>query len=276
MISQLAPLPIGNAVRVILAPPAGAERWIVSRKLTDDIEDQFQDDGSTVIYSGAEKSFVDTLDIENGTHYFYKPFYIVNGDIQAGSSLGITPAATYSDDSVDALDIIYDRVSKGLVIEVARGTLKHDAGVIPVLNAPPIFDETRFPLVTIHVQNEAPHTRALGEDMGFDQFSVDEGQWEEREGWLAKPSIQIIGWSLNPDVRTEMRKALRRIMVANLPVFDALGMLEIEFSQQDMEDLQSYNAPVYQTMGTFTCLAPIVVGGRVDPITNIDVTMVST
>ena len=89
-----------------------------------------------------------------------------------------------------------------------------------------------------------------------DFYDADEDAWEVHEGWLANVQIQIIAWSLNPDERIEMCKAIRRIIQANLPLFDYEGIIKIEISQRDLEDSTSYQASVYQSMCNFSCLAP--------------------
>lgn len=80
--------------------------------------------------------------------------------------------------------------------------------------------------------------------------------WTAHEGWLSSVQIQIVGWSLNADERIELRKAIGRIIKANLSLFDHEGMIQIEVSQQDVEDFTSFSAPVYQSMASFSCLAP--------------------
>ena len=92
------------------------------------------------------------------------------------------------------------------------------------------------------------------------------GNWGEAEGWLAQSSVQIIGWELNADARIELRKAIRRIIVGNLAVFDSLGIINVDLQCSDAEDLQSYNAPIYQVMGTMNCKAPVLVTAEADDL----------
>ncbi|MNH43969.1 hypothetical protein D3C79_1060010 [compost metagenome] len=59
-------------------------------------------------------------------------------------------------------------------------------------------------------------------------------------------------------------------MVANLPVFDAQGMSQINLSMQDTDAVSGeFNVNMYQVMATFSCLAPVRVGHRATPITDI-------
>jgi hypothetical protein len=91
---------------------------------------------------------------------------------------------------------------------------------------------------------------------------------------MAKTQLQVIGWSLNADERIALRKAIRRIVAANLGVFDEALLLQVEFSQQDIEDFSTYPAPLYQTMGTFSCLTPVAVNTPRHPVTSVTSTVI--
>lgn len=272
MIAMLQPLSIGNAIRVILDPPAGSLRWRILRKVSDTFTDQ-SDPGALLVYEGTENTALDTVSLQNGTPYFYRPFYWNGTAWTSSTSASGTPNATYEDASTDVLTIVRDRLDAGLQVEVQRQTLVPQSGSIPVLNAPPVFQDTRWPVVTVHLLVDAPAERGLGEVLEPDAFDLPAGLWDESEGWLAHVQLAVIGWSQNPDERIALRQALRRLIVANLSVFDASGMIKIEFSQQDVDAVSGeYPAPVYQTAGTFTCMAPVIVGDQVDEITDVQVT----
>lgn len=270
MIAIIQSLPAGNALRVFLEVPAGASKLRLLRKVSDTFTGH--DDPSAFLACDAlEPNTLDFAGLVNGTLYYYRPYYFINGSWEAGTTVSATPAATYEEKSGDVLSIVRERLDLGLQAEVARGTLTHDEGHIRVLTAPPIFDEISWPLVTVHLTNEAPAERAVGEMAFADEFDGD--NWNESEGWIARVSLTIMGWSLNPDERIELRKALRRIMLANMALFDFTGMVEIEFSQQDTEDFGSYSAPVYQALCTFSCLAAVAVGSKVGAIEEVNTTI---
>jgi hypothetical protein len=164
----------------------------------------------------------------------------------------------------------------GIQNEVAAGRLtpgEEAKGVIKVLTAPPIFEQTRFPVVVVHLTIESPGDHGIGEVIGEDGQDVD-GMWNETEGWLANTTISIVGWCLNPDARIAMRKAIRRLVIGNLQVFNAAGLREIELSQQDTEDLTgTYGAPVYWSECTFSCISPVAVSGQVPQVKDITVSI---
>jgi hypothetical protein len=271
MISYAEPLPIGNAVRVLLAPATGATQWRLLRKLTDDISGP-DDAGAAVIYDGSgETSILDTAALANGTPYFYADYSLVGADWIVGTPVSITPATTYGLGGPDTLTLVRDRISLGLKAAVAAGILKHDTGKIPVYTAPPLFEGTKWPVVSVHLQSDAPMERGIGEMVVSDVFDSSDAKWDSSEGWMAGVGIQIIGWCLNPDERIALRLAIKNIIIGNLPVFDAAGMDLITLSQSDIEDFDSYASPIYQTVGNFNCIAPSVVSTTTPPITDVTV-----
>lgn len=269
-ISSVRVLPVGNALQLFLEPPANAEFWRVLRKQTDDFTG-YDDPNAFVLVDGDDKAPVDYLGLANGATYFYRAFYWSGSAWVASASASGVPQASYSDASVDVRTLLRERLEAGLKVEVQRGTLEHEAGLIPVLMAPPVWGEVRWPLVTVHISNEADGQRAIGEHMFEDVQSLDDGDYTEGEGYLGNNSYTIIGWSLNPDERHELAKAIRRILVANGQVFAAAGVITPAISIQDVEDFERYAAPVYQAMCTFTCQAPVLVSSQAPDVIDVQV-----
>jgi hypothetical protein len=269
MISLIQPVAAGNALRIFLEPPPGAVWWRLLRKVADTFTDESDPDALLIYEGSAEKNTLDIAQLVNGTLYYYRPYYRVGADWVAGATVTATPNATYEGIGGDVLELVRDRLDLGLQEEVRRGALTHDQGHIKVLTAPPIFEDTVFPVVTVHLTEDSPAERAIGEMVEEDQFDADSFGWAEKEGWLARTSLTIMGWTMNPDERIDLRKALRRLVQANLPIFDFAGMVQIEFSQQDTEDFASYSAPVYQVLCTFSCLSPAQVGAKVGAIRDV-------
>lgn len=276
MISMIYRLPVGNALRIILTPPSGAEAIKLCRNGTG-VFLSHDAPNNNVVYNGLPcTSILDWFGILNEEIYHYCLFSLVEGvwipsDIKAAS-----PIADDVDLSVDVLSIVRERLELGLLSEVTNGILKHKIGRAPVLTAPPLFEHASWPIVTVHVASDASSVRGVGEQPFQDEFDPDDWSWSFTDGWLSQWSLAVVGWSLNPDERILLRKALKRVVIGNLPVFDDAGMLQIDFQQQDVEDFESYNAPVYETVGTLTCLAPSV-AGAVDPaIVDVEVEATTT
>jgi hypothetical protein len=264
-IIAVTPLAAGSALRVFLLPPASARLWRVLRKQTDDFVDQ--DDAAALrVYQGTERAPLDAQYLNDGTTYYYRAYYWDGSAWSASNSAYGVPAASFEDASTDVPSVVRDRLEYGFAAEVAAQRLQPGAGLIRVLNAPPLYEDTGWPVVTVHLQSEGSSVRGLGELVDADDLDELAGDFAETEGWLAKVQLTITAWSLNPDERKELRKALRRIIVANLGIFDDAGMVQIDVQLQDMDAVGGeFPAPVYQVMCTLSCLAPVRVITRRDP-----------
>ncbi|WNL63639.1 head-to-tail adaptor [Aeromonas phage ST4] len=262
MISMVQPMAIGNALKLHLTPPANAEYWRVLRKGTDDIVDE--DDASAIVaYEGDHRLFVDTAFLTNEVRAYYTPFYRVAGAWVRGQGNYGTPTPTYEDYSTEVLGVVRDRLEAGLAIEVQRGNLMNELGYIQVLTAPPNVNmNIQFPLVTLSLETESRDLRGIGEDTMGDFLEAESDEWLEHEGWLASVQVAIIGWSLNPDERLELRKAIRRIIVGNLTVFADKGMSlpNLSLKNDDAVNGEYGETPMYLVTGFYTCIAPVRVG----------------
>src|ERR1700741_696045 len=170
MISTIEPIAAGNALRVFLQPPATAKSWRLLRKAEDSFVDE-NDPTAVLVYDGDEKVIVDTASLLNEIPYFYKVFYFDGTSYAPSASQSGTAAARYTDLTVDVLSFVRERIELGLKSEIKRGVLTHKNKAIPVLTAPPVFEDSVWPLVTVHLQNDAPGERALGEEIVEDAYS---------------------------------------------------------------------------------------------------------
>lgn len=273
MITFLLPLPVGNAVRCILQPPAGVTSWRVLRKESATFSGH--DDPAAVVVAEDVKAFVDAASVPNGVQLFYRPYYLVDSVWTAGTNMSVVPMITMETEGPDALELVRSRLEYGLKAELdagVQGAVKHKDGAIPVLSAPPVFDETAFPIVTVHLASQRRYGSGIGELTAADVFDGDE--WLDSEGVLWSIQLTIIGWvTNNPDTRILLRKAINRLLMGNLPVLYDAGLSEVEFSVSDMEDFQSYDAPMYQAVFTLNCIAPQAVSARSPAIADTTVTV---
>lgn len=271
MISIIRPIAVGNALRLFIEPPAGATKWRVLRKGSNTITGP--DDPSALnVYEGDLKNFVDAASLQNEVMAFYTPFYWINGAWVAGQGNSATPAAIYEDQSTDVVAFLRERLEAGLLVEVERGNFQTELGYIQVYTAPPSLEQNlKFPCVTVELDSEQRGKSGIGEDIGSDEDD------EESEGWLEDVSVSMVAWSLNPLERIELRKALRRLLLANLPVLDDHGIQQVSFRLSDMNQVDGqFGAPVYQVLCNFTCVAPARVSARVSTIQDVVVTATST
>lgn len=262
MISMIQPMAIGNALKLHIVPPPGAEYWRVLRKGTDDIANE-DDEFAFVAYEGDSKIFIDAAHLQNDVRVFYVPFYRVAGAWVRGEGNYGTPTASYEDYSTEVLSVVRDRLEAGLTVEVQRGNLMSGLGYIQVLTAPPNVNmNIQFPLVTLSLEGESRDLRGIGEDTMGDFLDEEDDEWLEHEGWLASVQVSIVGWSLNPDERIELRKAIRRVIVGNLNVFADKGMSLPNLSLKDDDAVNGEygDTPMYLVTGIYSCIAPVRVG----------------
>lgn len=264
----------GNALQLTVVPPVGALRWRVLRQGIDSFSGP-TDSAALVAYEGTEPIFIDSaVGLINQAPAFYRAYYWDGTVWTASVTAQGTPDATYADQSVDALTIVRERLEAGMAVEIAAGRISNTNGHIRVLTAPPVANEVELPIVTITLESEPIGERGVGEQIGSDTF--DGVDWTEHDGYIASVRLNIVCWSLNPDERVELRKALRRILVANLPVFDFAGLVLVEFTFRDADLLEGqFEAPVYQVVVDFSCQAPVVITNEVDAISDVIVTDVT-
>lgn len=292
-IALLRTVPIGGAVEMSFNLDAGVTWLRVLRKTGAD--QPFAGPGDAArrvidsrIDTGAQArimpSLLDHESVENGDTYTYIAYGYRAPDWLASPARSVTVTPTADQAGADPLDFIVRRVESGLKTEVAAGRLKPPEGRVPVYTAPPQAEHTLMPVVTVHLDIDQSADRAIGEHIAPDRYenpaapdgTSPDDYWEEGEGWLSRWTCSVVGWSLNPDERNSLRKALKRIVQGNLPIFESEGMIQVEFSMRDSEDFQTYNAPMYLTTGTLTCLAPALLTGRAAVIDAVEAEAIPT
>lgn len=274
MIAMIQVLPVGNALRIFVEPVQGAVFWRILRKTSDSFSGH-DDASALVVYEGDEKIFVDSKNLINEVPAFYRPYYNDGTNWVSGVTQSATPVATYEEFTTDVMDLLRQRIETGLKVEIGRGNFQPEHGYIQVFTAPPSLDQnTRFPLVTMILESENPEVRGLGENISGDEFDSIGFDWIESEGWIARVQLAIAAWSLNSDERIELRKALRRIIIANFTVLDAEGISNISAEFHDVNMVNGeFNAPIYQVLCNFSCLAPVRVGNKLDTVSSVEVTV---
>jgi hypothetical protein len=177
-----------------------------------------------------------------------------------------TPALDFEDQSVDAQEIVRERLDLALNNMILSGRLQLTMPSIPVLSIPFYSQDTQLPVVTVLFGGGSSVTHGLGELVGV------ETDVSSSVGWLQSVSLDISVWSLNADERNTLRRGLLAAVAANLDVFSEAGlnMPEVQ-SVSDTEDFQSMNAPVYQTQMRFGCQVTVSVSDGFDLFAGVDV-----
>lgn len=259
----------GNAARILLNPSAGETAWRVLRNETGVFQGP-ADPASFLAYEGYSRSVQDFRGLVNGIAYHYAVFArAADGSYGTPAMVTLTPALTFEDGSVDVQELVRHRLELTLAALIAAGQLKLSKGSIPVLSIPFYGQDTPLPVVTVLFGTDGSETRALGEQMAADEVLDD--QWSEADGWLSRVDLDLAVWSLNAQERNLLRAALKAAVIANLPVFDDAGLVQVELRLRDEEDFQSLNAPLFKTLGSLTCQAPSAIVSRTGLINTLTV-----
>ncbi len=256
------------AVYLYLDPPSGPSHLRLARRYDDVFPALPSGAGNVEIYAGPLTSGVlDWHEVVPGVPHWYAPYYLTGLTWTRGPARSITPTIQTHAPTRDSLDVIRERVEVGLNALVAAGHLRHPRQHFTVLTAPPVLEDAVFPAVAVHLDQATADQHFIG---GFIGNSVTEGgQVRTDEGWWARYQVQVEAWSLNPDERRLLRRALRDILVAGRDVLELIGLLELEVSLADSEDFQSYNAPLYHTVAKLSYLAPDVIWSEAMPLREI-------
>lgn len=269
----------GNAVSLLLKPESGSAQWRLLRR--KDGAFAGYDDVDAVLVSAADNdndfSVVDYSDLTNGQDYHYRHYCLLDGEwVASGDDAVLAPAYVgeplYS--APDVTSFVRERVQLGMNAELGAGRLSHDLGRIPVLAANPTVESVTLPVVTVILELRKAEVRGIGETLVPCEF--DGEQWTVTEGWMDRSNVQVAVWARNHEDRLRLRDALQRVLMLNLPVFDAAGLLEIDISEHENFDFETYDAPVYQSVFDFSCLHAALVAHQVPPITDVEITTDAT
>ncbi|WP_295455294.1 hypothetical protein [uncultured Thiodictyon sp.] len=257
--------PCGNAVALSLSLSSAVAQWRLLRRADTDFVGA-DDDTARVIAAGfGGGGYFPVLDftgLSNGAPAWYCHYERINGIWAAsGDPVAVTPAYVAEPlyTNPDLPELVRERLGLGLQAEVLANRLRHDAGAIPVLCAHPLIESVRMPVVTVILQERRAEVRGIGETVIPDVFDASGDYWSMFEGWLDRSTVQIGVWALNHDDRLRLRNAVQRVLLLNLPIFDAAGFLTPDLSDSDTQDFESFNAPVYQSVFTLSCLHPALV-----------------
>lgn len=249
--------PCGTAASLTLGLSADAEAWRLLRRPDEDFD---ATDGATVVIASGEPTgelipILDYADLTNGVPAYYRLDERVDGAwVPSGDTAEIVPAylAEPLYRSPDLASLMRDRLASALKAEVVAGRLRHESGEIPVLTAYPQIDSARLPLVTVILTDRRAEVRGIGEIVTPDLW--EGGAWDSFEGWLDRSTIQIGVWSLNHVDRLQLRDAVQRAILLNLPILDDAGFTLPDLSESDTQDFETFGAPVYQSIFTLSAL----------------------
>lgn len=241
----------GNAVRLVVQPTAGETRWRILRKETNDFTGQ-ADLAAFLVHDGTDRFLTDARLLVNGVIYHYALYGYAMGVWGAPVISVATPNATFEDLSIDAQELVRERVDVTLHSMIQRRQIAISKTTVPVMSIPFYQQGMDLPVVTVLFGGGSATGHALGEQVSGEY--EDGGVWQIAQGWLENITLEISVWSLNATERNTLRRALEAVIAANLGILEeqGLNMLEVN-SVQDTEDFQSMNTPIYQTVIRLGC-----------------------
>ena len=246
--------PAGNALRLIVTPPADATYWCVLRR-ADQIPTGPTDAAAVVVRAmSVEQEVLDVCGLQNGQFYYYGIFYGAagawTGEVDTPSAV---PAIGYQGAGPDPLSIMRDRLEAGFANEIALGYLTPSSGELAVHTAPFwLRDGFAFPGCSVHLNSSAPAEHVVGQELLEPTLNPDLTSTEST-GWIARTVLDVVAMSLNGDERLDIRKSLTRILQVNTTLFEELGLFDIEVAQSDTEQFAENQAPLFVTTAQLTC-----------------------
>ncbi|TXH57670.1 MAG: hypothetical protein E6Q97_04145 [Desulfurellales bacterium] len=257
MISYGYPLSVGNAIYIPVTPPCDSQGMRVLRRFDGDFTGE-DDPDAFVVYEGEPPSgVVDHLGLPNGVEAFYCAYSWDGAEWTASDVVSATPGSRIGNLQPDLVDIVRERIEVGLNDLVQRGVLAHESGAFQVAIAPPVFEESVFPVVAVELSQDTDDVRFIGELIGEGRaLGNSPYPWLEVDGYLSRVIVSCTVWSLNPDERRLLRRALKAILIANLGVFNAAGAQNVGITLADEDDFKSFSVPVYMVMSSVSATWP--------------------
>jgi hypothetical protein len=287
------PLSIGNAVKLSFIPPSDDE-WAGTRILrkagtisVPAVISGPTDAAATIIWDQSGETTNQSLDearwmldiqgLVNGILYTYAAYaYDAVPNYSDVLTITVTPAVTYTYQSFELKDLFLDRLPVTMADELLRGMIRLKSGVtkIPVISASPApGSEDTWPVVSVHLDSDAMNTEAIGHETGGQTFNEGTNLWVTNEGAYFAQAVSVLAWTLNPEERDEMRRALKRQITVVMHELVELGQAaQLGLNLQDAEEFSLYPAPVYFAICHVTCLALAQWFETSPPIREVDVT----
>lgn len=267
-------LPAGNAIQFSIAPPVGAAGYRILRRTVDTFSGPSDPAADVLVDNAFDLGYIDIHNLINGQVYYYRVYYRRQDGtwLEEFDRAEGTPRAYYAGDDLDPQTLVAERLKAGLAVEVQRNPklANPETGKIQVVLAPFVLEnQAKFPIVSVHLEHDAPAERGIGEVLYPDRHNIP-GGWQEISGWLSRVTLSIVGVTQNPNQRVMLRRAIARIIKANFSVFYGRGLDQIDFTQRDADDFEN-NTPLHMTMGSFTCIAPSYVTDVVGEIEDVEV-----
>ncbi len=217
--------------------------------LTHDFRPIFRPDPA--LATGRARQILDLLVVP--TQLYTYAVYAANDDATVFSPASVE-ALTTPDIPVlvepDVHQLLMDYIDHGLARALASKALKipkNMAGQISalsVVSALPRLDDTTWPVVSVHLDDDSPSDYALGDVV--QAYDLTEGVSLPHLGYLSLLSFSIGGWAAdNPVVQRSLYRILKGLLMGARQLLTECGVLKLELTGGYREDMQSYDMPMY-------------------------------
>lgn len=202
-----------------------------------------------------QRMFIDHDGVGWNTTWYYAIYATdaLESDVSQAVVVGVTQPPISDLIELDTLSVLVAFLESALQTMIDTGTLtiRPNSTSIPVRNAPPRLDDVTFPVVSVHLDRDAPEAFALG-DLVYD---VDQNNdaGVKREGYLARQTFSIIAWAGdNPEIRVALYRALKAVLMMSRHLLEELGMANVTIEGRYQEDFESYQMPMYMAWFTLS------------------------
>jgi len=297
--AEVRPFTFGGAVRLLWVEPTDAtyDHVVILRKASPTFSG-INDVSATRIYSGvgqlareyrsvflpgdvassnAYRTILDTLIAEwNQTTYY--ALYAANAAESDVSSAVVLAAVLPPVSTVEELDIIgtlLPFIASYLKAQIAVGMLALPQGMteIQVIDGPPLIDTIRFPVVSLHLDDDHPTGFAIGDEIGHLDETGDDVV--ARRGLLSAVTVAVVGVTDNPEIRRALYRSLKACLIAGRQLLEQTGLVNMEVSGRYAEDFANYDMPLYSAelilRGTVSSAASVIPSEQI--IRTIDVSI---
>lgn len=263
------PFQFGGAVRLLWVSPSDAtfDHVLILRKATASFTGP-TDPGATIVHRGVGKQAMefrsvflpddiaasnlyrtvldDGNDSWNAASYY--AIYAMNAsesDVSAAAIVSATMPPVSVVEELDLIGILMPFLSSYLKEQIRVGILPVQQGItdVTVFDGPPLLDAVKFPIVSLHLDDDHPIAFAIGDDIGYMDEAGDTVR--PRRGFMSSVTIAIVGVTDNPEVRRYLYRSLKAALIAARQLLEQKGLLNMEVTGRYAEDFEHYDMALY-------------------------------
>ena len=267
--SEARPFTYGGSVRLLWVNPTDVtyDHVVILRKSANTFTG-IADPAATVVYRGTGKQaeeyrsvflpgdvatsdlYRTILDSENigwnvTLYYAIYATNFVESDVATAQIIAAELPQVSTFEELDVIGTLLTFINSYLNQQIATGAFLLPAGVtnIEIFDGPPLLDTAKFPVVSLHLDDDHPVGFAVGDNIGHMDDSGD--NVIARRGFMSMVTIAVVGVTDNPEVRRHLFRYLKASLIAARQLLEQQGLLNMEVSGRYAEDFVNYDMPLY-------------------------------